>query len=166
MKLKIRRSPLLDVIPLHVFTCLSAQNNKVQSCVTRGPYRASWSGFYCAYWVHGTKALKYKITMKLSWYCRHVTINQRCLSEFLWCCQYKYFLSMIRNICCHKQSLILSIIFDLKIYHKHWITIYYLYKSAWPLTVSQTVGVLTEAALPWLRGGFRQHVPSVNQLHF
>lgn len=81
-------------------------------------------------------------------------------------CQYKYFLSMIRIICCHKQSLTLSIIFDLKIYHKHWITIYYLYKSAWPLTVSQTVGVLTEAALPWLRGGFRQHVPSVNQLHF
>lgn len=107
-----------------------------------------------------------KNTMKLNWYCRHITIHQRCLPEFLWCCQYKYFLSMIRNICCHKQSLTLSIIFDLKIYHKHWITIYYLYKSAWPLTVSQTVGVLTEAALPWLRGGFRQHVPSVNQLHF
>lgn len=79
-KLKIRRSPLLDVIPLHVFTCLSVQNNKVQSCVTRGPCRASWSGFYCAYWVHGTKALKYKNTMKLNWYCRHVTMHTPTLS--------------------------------------------------------------------------------------
>lgn len=166
MKLKIRRSPLLDVIPLRVFTCLSAQNNKVQSCVTRGPCRASWSGFYCAYWVHGTKALKYKITMKLILHARYHAYTNVVCQNFCDVCQYKYFLSMIRNICCHKQSLTLSIIFDLKIYHKHWITIYYLYKSAWPLTVSQTVGVLTEAALPWLRGGFRQHVPSVNQLHF
>lgn len=143
MKLKIRRSPLLDVIPLHVFTCLSAQNNKVQSCVTRGPCRASWSGFYCAYWVHGTKALKYKITMKLILQARYHAYTNVVCQNFCDVCQYKYFLSMIRNICCHKQSLTLSI-----------------------LTVSQTVGVLTEAALPWLRGGFRQHVPSVNQLHF
>lgn len=52
---------IIDVILLLVFTCtcLSAQNNRVLSCVTRDPCMALWSGFYCAYWVHDTKALKY-----------------------------------------------------------------------------------------------------------
>lgn len=123
-KLKIRRSPLLDVIVNCIYLSVCTEQQSPVMCDQRSVQGFVVRILLCilSTWYKGTEIQNHNEAQLILQARYHAYTNIVC-QNFCDVCQYMYFL--IRNICCHKQSLTLSII-----YHKHWITKHHLYQSA------------------------------------